>query len=587
MIECLTGCESNEKMLGVARCCKYENLISGEFVYNNFVLQTSNRYYNSLDVQQFIIANSDITKIPNNLFQNMKVLEYLDVVYSGVKNINVDDFLGAGKLIHLNLTKNSIKSLEPKLFVYAQNLLILDLSFNDITNISEYTFDHLYKLNTLILSNNKLIAFETQQKFIDLEVFQINNNSLKEIGREIFQNSTKLREINLRNNNLNIHRLLLPSMVILDTFDISNNLASISISSKRISIQNTSTSTYLVHRNCEILDASNNQILNIEFESNIHLTEINLSNNNLTSIRNITHLNNLQQLDLSFNSIKDFAISSFSEMNDLHVLNLKKSGLKSLDFGTFTQQTNLISLDISDNNLKKINFDMLLFLSSLSVLYIDGNELTNIDVSDIKNILPNITTISISRNLFRCHDLISIVKTLNSYQINLNTINENVVKNTTNIRGISCFSESNSIKLLIQKGTDIVELLSTNSTSNLHFDEQISNLNDKINLLFNKSEKEILELKESLQSLKIQFEKRFNEQNQNVSSVHHKYVSASNTSHDAGSDSFQFASTFLIIILILFLFGIGLFLYIKFSSSRRRWYTAGKESSTSADQTLV
>lgn len=583
------ACDDND-LVPEMKCCRYEDLLSDEFDYHNISTITHPSRYvttvtHSLDIQQFIITNSNISKIPRNLFQNIIDLKYLDVVQSGVRNIFVTDFFGANKLIHLNLTKNAIKTLEPKLFVHAQNLLTLDLSFNDITSLSEYAFDHLDKLKKLIISNNKLIAFETHQRFNDLEVFHINHNLLNEIGEAIFQNSSKLREINLRNNILHMHHLLLPKDVVLDTFDISNNLASISISSKQVSIQNTSTLTYIVNENVEILDASNNQISNIEFESNTHLTKLNLSNNNLTSVRNITHINNLQQLDLSYNSIKDFAISSFSEMNKLNVLNLKKSGLTSLDFGTFSQQTNLISLDISDNNLKKINFDMLLFMSSLSVLYIDGNQLTNIDVLDIKDILPNLKTISISRNLFKCHDLISIMKTLNSHHINMNMVIENIVKHSSNIRGISCFSDSNGVS--VEKSTKIVEI-TTESTLDLNLGEQIYELNQKMNNSIKQSQKELINLKNNLQSLKKQLEKSLNEQIQNLSSFHDEYVFSKNDTHSVGSDSFQLAVTFLVIVLILFLFGIALFLFVKYrASARRRWYTSAKENSASADQTLV
>lgn len=568
------------------KCCKYENLTTDEFVYSNVAMMTQKPHhelylyssgyyvqsqtYSLTDIQQFVIVNSNISKIPNNLFQNMKQLKYLDVLNSSVRSIFVADFFGANQLTYLNLTKNVIETLEPKLFVHAQNLIVLDMSYNRITNLSEYAFDHLDKLQTLILSNNRLFAFEINQRFIDLEVFSIDDNMVNVFGERIFQNSSKLREVNLRNNKLHIKNILLSNDVILDIFDIGNNFVSVSLSSKQISIQNTGTTLYSVHRNVQILDASNNQIFNIEFESNIHLTSINLSRNSLTSMKNLTHLKNLQQLDLSFNSINDFAVSSFSEMNNLRVLNLKRSGLTSLDFGTFSQQTQLIFLDISDNNLKKINFDMLLFVSSLSELYIDGNQLTNIDVSNIKNTLPNITTISISRNLFRCNDLISILKTLNSFHINLRILDNEVMKNDSNVRGIKCFSSSNDAD-----GSNITQL-SNNFSSNS----------------FSNPQEEMLHLKSSLEALRNEYERRYSEHVQNLSSLNEKFNSFLNEnllieSDDDGSDLFRFAFMFLLIVVILFVCGFSIIWYCKFHA-RRRWYiAAAKQNTTNADQTLV
>ncbi|KAG4065931.1 hypothetical protein HA402_008927 [Bradysia odoriphaga] len=565
------GCGAYNKDTSV-KCCKYEDLQSDEFVYDNIVSNSYSRSYGtistySLNVQKFVVINSNISKIPKNLFQNIEQLKYLDVVNSGVRNIFVTDFYGANELTHLNLTKNAIETLEPKLFVHAQNLLVLDLSFNDITNLSEYAFDHLDKLNTLILSNNKLITFDINQRFTELEVFSIKENSLAVMGQTIFQNSSKLRDVNLRNNNLRINYLVLPSDATLESFDISNNFASISISSKNISITNTTTSVYFVHRSVEVLDASYNQISNIQFESNVSLTTLNLTNNNLTSVESLTHLHNLKQLDLSFNTIKDFGISSFSEMNDLRVLNLQKSGLTSLDFGTFSQQTQLTFLDISDNNLKKIDFDMLMFMSSLSVLYIDGNQFTNIDVSDIKSILPNLTTISISRNLFDCRDLISIMKILSSLRISLHIDDDSVVKKSSNVRGIKCFGDSSDAL-----NENIIKSVKLSS-------EQIHDPN----------EKELHEFNRTFELLKNQFEKLSIELKRNLSALNEKVISSSNQNlliHDNESDSFQFAFAFLLIIVILFAIGLSIFLYCKLRT-KRRWYTASKQNGTSADQTLV
>lgn len=562
------------------KCCKYENLQSDDFVYENVQTKVKYNYHVqtltfSLDVQKFIVIDSNITKIPKNLFQNIKELIYVDVVNSGVRNISVTDFLGAKQLTHLNLSRNAIETLEPKLFVHVPSLLVLDLSFNGITNISDYTFDHLDKLTTLILSNNKLVRFEINQRFADLEVFSIEENFLTFIGQTIFQNSKKLRQVNLRNNELRIDRLDLPDDVTLATFDISNNLASISISSKKVSIRNTTTSSYSVHKSVEVLDASYNQISNIQFESNVNLKTLNLTNNNLTSAANVTHLHTLQQLDLSFNTIRDFGIASFSEMNDLRVLDLQRSGLTFLDFGTFSQQTQLTFLDISDNNLTKIDFNMLLFMPTLSALHIDGNQLTSINVTDIRNILPNLTTISISRNLFPCHDLIAIMKTLSSVKIQLHIGDDGVVKDSSNVRGVKCFGDSSHALTGNAVG------LSSNFTSDSHFHEQTNDLNAK----------ELRELKQSFALLKNQFDKLSIEYQQNLSAINEKLISPSADRNllihgNNESDSFQFAFAFLLIIVILFAFGLSIFFYCKLRT-KRRWYTATKKNCTSADQTLV
>lgn len=181
-------------------CCKYENLQTNQFVYN--------MADNSSDVEQFIIMDSNISSIPSELFINIKNLQHLTVMNSGVRNISVRDFFGADKLLHLNLTKNAIQTLEPKLFVHAGSLLVLDLSFNDLTTLSEYAFDHLDMLQVLILSHNHVKTFEVNQPFDSLETFSIEDNALTQINQATFRNSVKIREINLKNNNLRLDQLI-------------------------------------------------------------------------------------------------------------------------------------------------------------------------------------------------------------------------------------------------------------------------------------------------------------------------------------------------------------------------------------------
>lgn len=335
-------------------------------------------------------------------------------------------------------------------------------------------------------------------------------------------------------------------------------MASIYIDSWKISIQRTNSTFYLVHQSVAVLDASYNQISNIQFEINSRLTELNLSNNNLSSMKNITHLHGLQHLDLSFNSIKDFGIFSFLEMNDLHVLNLRKSGSTHVRFGMFSVQEKLIFLDLSDNNLKEINFDKL-FIPMLSVLHIGGNQLTNIDDFSLESNLPNLTAIDISRNHFACKDLVKIVRFLSLLHIDLHS--DDWVKNSSNVAGVNCFEDSHQEKQI------------TNNFTSLDLHRQAQNFDSR----------------ESFESLKQQFDKRFNELVHNVTDLHEQIRKQNllNCNNESDLfDSFRFQLAFLLIVVILFTFGLSLLLYWKICN-RRRWYTTVKQNATSADQTLV
>ncbi len=129
------------------------------------------------------------------------------------------------------------------------------------------------------------------------------------------------------------------------------------------------------------------------------------------------------------------------------------------------------------------------------------------------------------------------------------------VKSLRNIRGIQCFrnlSEGNSIEMR----ANIFEL-KNNFTSDLYLQKEINDLNQK----------EMIDLKTSFETMQNQFEKRFIEQIQNLSSLNEKFMFYSTHQnrliHGNESDSFQFAFKFLLMIVILFAFGLSIFLYCK------------------------
>ncbi len=119
------------------------------------------------------------------------------------------------------------------------------------------------------------------------------------------------------------------------------------------------------------------------------MTELDLSNNQITDISSLGSLTNLTELDLSFNQITD--ISFLSSLTNLTTLNLSINQIT--DISSLGSLTNLTELNLRWNQITDISF--LGSLTNLTELYLDENQIT--DISALRS-LTNLTALYLSDN---------------------------------------------------------------------------------------------------------------------------------------------------------------------------------------------
>lgn len=400
--------------------------------------------------QELIFDNCSLYTLPNGLFENYPHLKTIYTWNAGIRFIKSENFQNARYLLVLDLTKNHIETLAAHTFSNASNLERLELSNNQIKIVDKNAFVGLNNLHVLLLDDNQIKSIDAEVFLAlkNLQTIRLNNNLLKTIPVELFQSNLQLNNIYLNDNELEYlnGEQTFKHLMKMEDFDLHNNpiinLSHCVINAEDIDIRNTGSNGCFIGKRTKRMLASDNKIKYVHFANSTAstdiLTHLDLANNNLTSMQNLSSLDELKYLDLSRNQIRDFGINSFAGMRHLEILKLQRSGLNRINFGLFSHKENLKLLDISYNQLVTIDFNMFIALGSLKSLYLEGNNITNLDMSEVRKIFPSLTKIGISKNHWQCDKLALVIKYLESNNIALNTIG--LVKNSENIKGIPCFN---------------------------------------------------------------------------------------------------------------------------------------------------
>jgi Leucine rich repeat len=204
-----------------------------------------------------VLVYNEIGILPGNLLQQYPNITSLQA--TGLKLTNLTSAFSKSQffLKNLDLSNNSLAKLEPYEFVGIRNLLTLSLAYNHLIILRRHTFQGLGKLRHLNLSHNLIQVLEAT-------IFDFLLNSI-----ELRLNNNLLKLVNLR---------LCAFMKKLAKLDLSNNQIEIIINNK--------TTNFSSH-SLEFLDLGHNHLQYIDFSSMPNfekLTELNLQDNNLTSI---------------------------------------------------------------------------------------------------------------------------------------------------------------------------------------------------------------------------------------------------------------------------------------------------------------
>lgn len=149
------------------------------FEHSNLSDTLDSSFLEGLDnLTTLTLHSNGITTLPVNMFQDMHVLQYLDM-------------------------KNNALQLPAHVFDPLSNLLTLELGGNQMRTLEVGIFHNLSRLNRLNLWGNNLQNL-TQDVFTGLSSLQfldLSSNKLTSISADLFANMPQLRQLSLPNNN--------------------------------------------------------------------------------------------------------------------------------------------------------------------------------------------------------------------------------------------------------------------------------------------------------------------------------------------------------------------------------------------------
>lgn len=388
-------------------------------------------------------------EIPQYIFYHFCELKRLKLTHQHLKAIQPADFEKSSHLWHLNLSHNDITRIGANVFEKSTDLREIDLSFNQIEFIDETAFqpERLYALH-------------------------LQHNKLTKVKWELFHPSS-IRELTLNDNKI----VSIDSSVVLwgmIAFDISNNTLKnsthpILVHGVAIKARNTGIHTLIIYPQTLKLDARDNQITKIileEASSEFNITSLNLRNNSLTSISNLSKLVNLEKLDMSYNNFETLDATTVSQMTRLRILSLSHNRLKH-PHRFLLNALSLEYLDLSYNNFSifRMNFNV----PKLQELHLEGNNLTVLD-TNIKRMAPELVRIGLNDNNWNCNQLTSslllvqfdgIAPVINATISEAGASGRNY---TGAVKGIECYDDGNYIDQRIGEG-DV--LLTRNAVSEM------------------------------------------------------------------------------------------------------------------------
>lgn len=280
-------------------------------------------------------SKNDLSEMPKSTFNHMPRLKKLDFSYNKIKMIHSKNFEGAIKLTEINLSNNILMILSGESFSTLENLEFLDLSENQIQTIDNNLFVKNVNLKSLNLKGNPIKRF-------NLNAFSPLAHSLE---IQIVCKQIESLEINCRNIKFHI-----------DEEDTLENVRIFNVSDCRA--EKLLGFLHKLSDQVDILDLSFNSIdeINVSmFERFTNLHSLDLSHTNLSRIGfdTFSYQTKLRSLDVSFNRLTDVDATIFCrKFFHLETLNLENNLLTAIDNVTSINFSHLNWLAVSKNRFQ-------------------------------------------------------------------------------------------------------------------------------------------------------------------------------------------------------------------------------------------
>ncbi|XP_062699906.1 toll-like receptor Tollo [Aedes albopictus] len=270
-----------------------------------------------------VISNNRLSNIEYFSFQGLSRLTLLSLDYNRISRIDRVAFRNLSTLHDLHLNGNKLLQVPDALYDVPL-LRTLDLGENHISNIDNASFREMVHMYGLRLTENNIetIRKGTFDAMKSLQILNLSKNRLKKVDAACFDNNTNLQAIRLDGNYLTD---------ITGLFTKLPNLVWLNISDNHLEVFDYA----LIPTGLQWLDIHANKIAELgnyfEIESQLALSTIDASSNQLTEITGSAIPNSVELLYLNDNLISKVQSYTFFKKPNLTRVDLFGNKITTLD----------------------------------------------------------------------------------------------------------------------------------------------------------------------------------------------------------------------------------------------------------------
>ncbi|XP_019948491.2 toll-like receptor 21 [Paralichthys olivaceus] len=360
-------------------------------------------------VTNLTISLDPVVHILNYSFDHLTELQNLRLDHNLLRSIDQFAFHNLHQLHSLNLSFNNISQLNPRAFRGLHNLTFLSLTHNKLKQLPERIFSTNLNLTKLIMRDNLLTNFsgivESVSHLTNLKTLDLCINSLTSLSHSNVSLPTSLTVLYLCRNNLSTLGCESSFLRFINVLDLSNNSMLQTMAFQGVNLKRVN---YLRLRSTSVKVV---EFLNI---SNIDARRVDFSGTGLQNDSLLTELcrllkrkvEQIKDLQLGFNGITTLTSYTLYYCPQItRSLDLSRNRLhKSTNCLTFlhrhtqikslTMEHNLLTSLQSCNNTNNVHFKDLESLSYRYNRILSVNALAFYHLPNIKTLLLNINTIA-------------------------------------------------------------------------------------------------------------------------------------------------------------------------------------------------
>lgn len=328
---------------------------------SNITIKVTNYNWHNIKQSELHFENSTLPYIPSRLQMMMDQFVVLNMTSVKLQRIDGANFQDACSMREIHLKGNELQIIYNETFNESSLLEILDLSYNNISLIEPNAFYGLENLTFLDLSQNKLTSIALEfQNILTLKELNLSNNLILSTHPSMVGLMKNLNSLNFDSNQISDIKINICNALNLNLNIAKNDLENLTISWNPVcqaSFGNT----------LEII-AATNRIRRVTADKQINLVSINLSRNNLTTIKGVTNIQHLSKLILSHNTIKNVSFETLKNLTSLKVFDMSFNDVEKID-------------DVQ--SLKK-------FVPTLEWIGLEGNKWNCVYLTEITKILKQV-----------------------------------------------------------------------------------------------------------------------------------------------------------------------------------------------------